>query len=254
MNILEKLHHLETFEGKLRTWTRARLAGVGTFALALAMVLALLISEKSPLLPTPHRSVGWNSAALISSTHPVWDSARDTIPVIERDGIPITTVRDEPDGPVGLSMNSEVVLTDPLAKVAQAFNKYLEAHQEFAIVTSGYRSPQTQLDIIKQRIDERDADSRFPKLDDATVADVSIWLRAWHWLVRRHVPVNAPLAVEGANVSMHTKGRAMDFISDNLDHLRSMLADFERSKYAKEAPMHITAIVREPGCVHINLA
>ena len=143
--------------------------------------------------------------------------------------------------------------TDKLAAVAHAFDQYLDAHREFAIITSGKRTPENQLDIIKQRIDERDADSRFPKLDEATVADTKIWLRAWHWLVRRHVPVNAPEEIDGAKVSMHTKGRAMDFISDNLDQMRSMLADFARSKYANEAPMHITAIVREPGCVHINL-
>jgi hypothetical protein len=61
--------------------------------------------------------------------------------------------------------------------------------------------------------------------------------------------------VPGAQVrtSMHLKGLAMDFISDNLDHTRAMLADFAHSKYASAAPLHIIGIVREPGCVHINL-
>ena len=191
--------------------------------------------------------------ATLTLTEKTVDSVQGPQPIQYRNGIPITQVRDVPVDSVGLSVNPEVVLTDKLAKVANAFDDYLKAHNEFAVITSGYRSPETQLDIIKERIDERNADSRFPKLDDASVADVNIWLRAWRWLARRHVPVNAPEAVGGANVSMHTKGQAMDFISDDLDHLRSMFASFERSKYSKEAPMHITAIVREPGCVHINL-
>ncbi len=255
---MKKLKDLIQFEKKLegeiqanvRKWTGGRLAGLGTFVLALSLGLALLISNQSSLLPTrSHRSVVWDSAATALSD----DTAVATPVVTFRDGIPVTIVRDAPVDSLGLSMNSEVVLTDSLAEVAHAFNEYLVAHGQFAIITSGKRTPQDQLDIIKERIDEHGADNRFPKLDDATVADTKIWLRAWHWLVRRHVPVNAPEEVDGARVSMHTKGLAMDFIADNLDHARDMLAAFARSKYAKEAPMHITAIVREPGCVHINL-
>lgn len=229
----------------VRKWTRSRLAGLGSLILAAALILAFLISNQSTLLPSHGNQQG--------SAFPTVEYDTATPVVSYRNGIPITLTRGEPVDSNGLSMNSEVVLTDKLAEVAHAFDNYLNAHDEFAIITSGYRSPQTQLDIIKERIEEHNADSRFPKLDDATLADVHIWLRAWHWLARRHVPVNAPLAVNGANVSMHTKGQAMDFISDDLDHLRSMLANFEHSKYAKQAPMQITAIVREPGCVHINL-
>ncbi len=257
MKTLKNLNQFEQeledrIEQKIRRWSRGRLAGLGTFVLALAMVLALLISDKSDrLLPAKQRSaISWSlssNAQRFAATQP------DTQAVTERYGIPITIVRDHPNADTGLSMNSEVILTNKLAAVAHAFDQYLDAHREFAIITSGERTPQGQLDIIKQRIDEHNADAKFPNLDDATVADTKIWLRAWHWLVRRHVPVNAPAAVDGADVSMHTKGLAMDFISDNLDQMRAMLAGFARSKYASEASLHITAIVREPGCVHINL-
>ncbi|HET6402726.1 MAG TPA: hypothetical protein VFH95_15180 [Candidatus Kapabacteria bacterium] len=257
MKTLKDLNQFEQqledrIEQKIRKWSRGRLAGVGTFLLALAMVLALLISNKSDqLLSNRERpQAAWN---ISSGAQSFVASQADTQAVTERYGIPITVVRDHPNADTGLSMNSEVILTGKLAAVAHAFDEYLDAHGEFAIITSGKRTPQNQLDIIKQRIDERNADSKFPNLDEATVADTKIWLRAWHWLIRRHVPVNAPAAVDGADVSMHLKGRAMDFISDNLDQMRAMLAGFARSKYAQEAPLHITAIVREPGCVHINL-
>lgn len=236
----DKIYHA------IRKWTRVRMAGLSpVILLAFAMVMAVLISDHSSVLSSPKRGL---MAAIVQS-----DTA-EAVPIITyRYGIPITVVRDKPNADTGLNLNSEVALTDRLAAVAHAFDRYLDAHGEYAIITSGYRSPATQLDIIKERIDEHDASSRFPKLDDASVADIHVWLRAWRWLAHRHVPVNAPLAVDGANVSMHTKGRAMDFISSNLDRMRDMLAGFARSKYAREAPLHITAIVREPGCVHINL-
>ncbi len=182
-------------------------------------------------------------------------SMADSVPQT-KDGIAITTRRDAPNQEIGISVNSEVTLTDQLAAVGKAFGKYLEAHDAWAVITSGKRTSEGQLDIIKERIVERGAEAKFPNLEDASVADWKTWLKAWQWLRRRHVPVNAPAAVPGADVrtSMHLEGRAMDLISDNLDHLRGMLADFSRSKFARNAPLHITAIVREPGCVHINLA
>jgi hypothetical protein len=255
MKTLKKIKQLENqMEGKIRKWNRGRLAGFGSFALGLALVLALLISDKSTtLLPPSQRPVvSWN---LDSSGQSYLKPTIDTQAITERNGIPITTVRDEPVANVGISMNPEVVLTDSLVGVAKAFNTYLLAHQEFAVITSGKRTSEGQLDIIKERIAERGADSKFPRLEDATVANTKIWLRAWEWLRRRRVPVNAPAEVPGAQVrtSMHLKGLAMDFISDNLDHTRAMLADFAHSKYASAAPLHIIGIVREPGCVHINL-
>jgi hypothetical protein len=53
---------------------------------------------------------------------------------------------------------------------------------------------------------------------------------------------------------MHLKGMAMDFIATSLDQLDKWFVDFSKSKYGKDAALRITGIVREPGCIHINLA
>jgi hypothetical protein len=174
-------------------------------------------------------------------------------PQVGDDGIPITMERNEPVEGYSISKNPEVILTEKQTDFVQAFGDYLASRNEWAIVTSGKRTSESQLAIIKQRIEEKGAEKKFPKLEEASVADVKIWLAAWKWLRARRVPVNAPAAVRGASVSQHLSGRAMDFISDDLDELRSLVAGFAKSKYAKQADFKITAIVREPGCVHINV-
>ncbi|GEM_PF-2192793 len=266
-NDITKFEHdleakIEQFEGKieqkLSKWKRGRMAWIGSFVLALSLGIALLISShaavftNSPMLDQSHTLA---VAQWVTDSTTSDQAAISNQPAIDSNGIEITLDHNLPVENASISRNPEVVLTSSQAKVVKAFGDYLNAHDAFAIVTSGKRTSEQQLDIIKERISEHGADSKFPHLEQATLADTKIWLRAWQWLRRKHVPVNAPAEVPGADVrtSMHLKGLAIDFISDNLDHLRSMLADFSRSKYATEAPLKITGIVREPGCVHINL-
>jgi hypothetical protein len=196
-----------------------------------------------------------NSHAQVSvaSAHTLMQMDTSHVPQIGDDGIAITIQRNAPVDGYSIAKNPEVVLTDKQTEVVRAFADYLASKDEWAIVTSGKRTSESQLGIIKQRIEEKGAEKKFPKLEDADVADTKIWLAAWKWLRAKRVPVNAPAAVPGANVSMHLTGHAIDFISDDLDHLRSLVAGFMKSKFAKEADYQISAIVREPGCVHINV-
>jgi hypothetical protein len=155
-----------------------------------------------------------------------------------------------------ITKNPEVTLTADQIDFEKNFGSYLGAIGQKVVVTSGERSPEGQLDLIKQRIEEHNATAQFPELSNATLADTSMWLKAWQWLRARHVPVNAPAEVEGVrvNVSNHLKGLAVDFIGpQGLDRLRSQIAGFQRSKFGRAAKLAVTAIVREPGCVHVNL-
>jgi hypothetical protein len=123
-------------------------------------------------------------------------------------------------------------------------------------VTSGARTPQHQLSIIKSKVREVGATRRFPELRRATVSKPGTWVRAWQYLRAMHVPVYAPKVAPGVSgeISNHTKGLAVDLISGSLDHLHEMVASFAHSSFAAMSPLRVVSIAREAGCVHINLA
>ena len=230
-------------------WTHTHILGFSSFILAISVALVLLIAGKSTKVRADERSV-------ICIMAPSGVSHFDAPPSHSlQNEIPATIERNVPVQSTGISKNPDVVLTDAQAKFVKAFNDYLVERGEYAIVTSGKRTSDEQLGIIKERVEERGAGYKFPKLEEATVVDTKIWLKAWQWLRSRHVPVNAPAEVPGVDVrtSMHLKGLAIDFIASNLDHLRNWLTSFARSKYVGLSELQIAGIVREPGCVHVNL-
>jgi hypothetical protein len=238
---------------KIGKWKHAHIVGFSIFIMALSFAMVLLIAGKSTKVRADDSSVIY-----LESPNKASNATSFKMPPAitkPQDEIPTTVERNVPVSAVGISKNSEVNLTDAQVAFIKAFNDYLVSKGNYAIVTSGKRTSDQQLNIIKDRVVEHGASSKFPKLEEATVADTKIWLKAWQWLRRKRVPVNAPAAVPGADVatSMHLKGLAIDFISSDLDNLRSWLATFAHSSYAKESKLHIAAIVREPGCVHVNL-
>ena len=242
-------HRVVNIERRIQKWMYGYIFGFGSLVIGLSIVLGLFIAGKSTVVRADESSVIYIAAPKMAMP------LNPPKPHSLQDEIPTTVERNVPVSDVGISKNSEVVLTDSQARFVKAFNDYLVDRGEYAIVTSGIRTGDGQLDIIKDRIEERGASSKFPKLEEATILDTKIWVKAWQWLRARHVPVNAPAEVPGVDVrpSMHLKGLAIDFISSNLDNLRSWLASFARSKYAKESDLEVASIVREPGCVHVNL-
>jgi hypothetical protein len=154
----------------------------------------------------------------------------------------------------GIAKRAGVQLTKQQATFVSKFGAYLNSVGESAVVTSGARSPEHQLSIIKSKVREAGATRKFPKLARASVSRPSTWLAAWDWLRARHVPVNAPASAGGeAQASNHIKGLAVDMISGSLDHLRNLVLGFASSVYAMHSPLKVASIAREPGCVHVNL-
>jgi hypothetical protein len=154
----------------------------------------------------------------------------------------------------GIVKRAGVQLTAKQAAFASKFGQYLKSVGETAVITSGTRSQQHQLSIIKARVNSIGAARKFPELRNATAQRPSTWLRAWDYLRARHVPVYAPSSAGGeALASNHTKGLAIDFISGSLDHLASLVRSFSHSHLAMLSPLRVASIAREPGCVHVNL-
>lgn len=185
----------------------------------------------------------------ISST-----STAGWIALTRHDGIPVAGKRHR-SAHAALVKRPGVELTTKQAVFASKFGQYLKSRGESAVITSGARSPEHQLSIIKAKVRSIGATRRFPELRRATVSRTSSWLRAWDYLRARHVPVYAPNSAGGeALASNHTKGLAIDFISGSLDHLASLVRSFSYSHLAMLSPLRVASIAREPGCVHVNLA
>jgi len=241
-------------DSKIFKWTAGRIASLGSFVVAMVAAILFAIggmsfeSNANKFAAAEHISM---NASTVSHTYQKTRASFEPRKLEEQ--IPTTYERNEPVADVGISKNSEVILTDEQAKVVLAFNNYLKSRGQWAVVTSGKRTSENQLNIIKDKVADLGATQKFPQLEEASVMDTKIWLKAWQWLRAKHVPVNAPAAVPGASVSMHLKGQAIDFIAQDLDDLRSWFASYAKSSFAKQADLKITAIVREPGCVHVNL-
>lgn len=227
--------------------------GIGSLIVALVITMVLIVTGRPK-----QATAGIEEIMTIKSpeTTVTGQFQHMAIPVVLEDGFAVADDRGTPIANQVITKNPEVTLTADQIDFVKNFGQYLAAIGQKVVVTSGERSPEGQLDLIKQRIDERNATAQFPELATATLADTSMWLKAWQWLRARHVPVNAPAEVEGVrvNVSNHLKGLAVDFIGpQGLDRLRSQVIGFQRSKFGRAAKLAVTTIAREPGCVHVNL-
>jgi len=202
----------------------------------------------------------WRTDAPAMEIHRVRMPARAVIhstswiPLTKYDGIPVVTKKKKSTGRAAIVKRAHVQLTKKQAAFVSHLGQYLRSVGESAVVTSGARSPEHQLGIIKSKIQEVGATRQFPELKRATVKKTSTWMRAWEYLRSRHVPVNAPASAGGeAATSNHIKGLAVDFIAGSLDRLKDLIWGFAHSSFAKKSPLQVASIAREPGCVHVNL-
>lgn len=181
------------------------------------------------------------------------------VAIASNDNVPLAAGSHIPASPVGVSKRPEVNLTDDMAELAMSISKFMEKNNKYAILTSGVRSGESQLEIIKQRIEEKGGAKKHAGIFNATLQDTNVWVKAWNWLRAKRVPVNPPGDIRGKGgqivrkSSDHLKGKAMDLISPNLKDLHRMLVKYAASKEAKQQDLRIRAVVLEPYCVHIAL-
>ena len=178
------------------------------------------------------------------------EEAFPTVSISSHDGIPLTAG-------AGLYKRPGVMLTDELADFARDLSIYFSRNHFQAMITSGVRTGDRQLDIIKQRIVAYGMMNAFPGLANATVTDKEIWSPAWEWLKAHRVPVNPPADYmdDGGNMvgaSLHLKGLAIDVVADNLDALKDAIIAYANSgRFA--GGLRILGLTRERDCVHIAL-
>jgi uncharacterized protein YcbK (DUF882 family) len=245
------------------------LAGFITLFAALMIAIVALVSGKT-------KSAHADATTQLEIAAPVIASAGDTtdehahehsenesqsfeVAITKNDGLQLAASSHVPASPVGVSKRSEVKLTEDMAELSQALDNFLEKQRKYAIITSGVRSGESQLSLIKQRVQEKGGQKLHAGIFNATMKDSTVWAKAWRWLANKRVPINPPgdIVQNGRVVkrsSDHLKGMAMDLISPNLKDLHKTLTKFAASKEAKQADLRITAVVLEPYCVHLKFA
>ena len=244
--------------------------GAGSLGLILVVLSVILISGKSRKAQAHDRAVieitqpdqsEMLHAARLRAEAELGDvelgGLRDAGSPGLRTAAPIVLAANLPVGNGGLSTRPGVMLTPELANFASGLSTYCTEHHLNILITSGVRSSEGQLDIIKQKIIGAHMTGAFPGLMDATVADRAIWTPAWEWLKRQRIPVNPPadcIKHDGteAGASLHVKGLALDVIGGNLDALTHALVKFASSPEA-QGGLRMTSLTRERDCVHIAL-
>lgn len=247
--------------------------GASTLMLCASLLLVLLISGKS-------RKARAEDRAVIEIALPEETQVLHYHRLMELAAIPATTAPEANEDPLAIDMEAApapktvayktisaeaalsvrpgVMLTDDLATFADGLAQYLATHHFQATITSGVRSSDRQLEIIKEKIARAGMSRAFPKLAYASVMDVDAWMPAWEWLKSRRIPVNPPATVvksDGSEVgaSLHTKGLALDVVSGSLNALTQILVQYGNTQIPAGS-LHMTSLTRERDCVHIALA
>jgi hypothetical protein len=244
------------------------LAGFVMVFVALMITIITLVSGKT-------KSAHADATTQMEITAPVVATAGDTnahaghdhntiapsnqsfeVPITNNDGLALVKSSHIPAAPVGVSKRPEVRLTEEMAELSKSISEFMAKNNRYAIITSGVRSGESQLELIKQRVQEKGGQKLHANVFNATLKDSTVWTKAWRWLAQKRVPINPPAdIVEKGRVvkksSDHLKGQALDLISPNLKDLHKMLTRYAASKEAKQQDLKIRAVVLEPYCVHI---
>lgn len=153
-----------------------------------------------------------------------------------------------------------VIVTPAIQKVLNELEKYFEKADLKVSVTSGVRTPDSQLKIIVDKAKQYGLDKKYPSILNATVEDVDSWRDAWDELLNvKGFIVNPPKKTKckfgkraGKTVypSPHIQKKAFDLSGASLDSIKAVV-----EKYQKEGGS-ITQIKPETvnNCVHIQIS
>ena len=124
-------------------------------------------------------------------------------------------------------------------------------------LTSGVRSPESQLSIIRSEAIKRGIDKKYPSIRTATVDDIESWRRAWDELLNREgFIVNPPktttslITGRSYSPSPHIAGTAMDLSGADLDRI----ADVVRGYCQSGGAVSQILIERTNNAVHVGVA
>lgn len=179
------------------------------------------------------------------------------------------------DKNTNLLVREGVVLNPLLDKVAVKLDRFFAAANHYAYVTSGIRTAEDQLRIIKGYIERKKIVDEF--IENATVdsmvqyegKDIYSWQLGWSKLLNRGVIINPPLAAEvlldytnsrGENrkgsiiqPSAHFRGTCLD-IGGGSNTIGDETAIVQEAIDSKQILEIVSTVPeRENNCLHLNL-
>ena len=91
-----------------------------------------------------------------------------------------------------------VVLTDSILETISLLMPYFTEAKHYATITSGFRSPEAQLDLIKDYAQKHNIIKEYPdllgcSLQDKDRDDNYAWQKAWSKLLKLGIIINPPL-------------------------------------------------------------
>lgn len=171
-----------------------------------------------------------------------------------------------------LKVNSNVILNPLLEKVVVELDKYFEQANLKAVVTSGVRTPDDQLRIIRQFLVDKKLSTKYP---EAFQGDVNSklpngeysWQMGWSALLNAGIIINPPLRAmllmnyfnsagknrkgEYFNQTAHASGVCLD-IGGGGNGLNDELAVIETAKSDIDEIVD-WVVERNNNCLHLNL-
>lgn len=155
-----------------------------------------------------------------------------------------------------IAIRSGVKLTPETEKAVRALDGHFRRANLQVTLTSGYRSPEDQLRIIRDQAIKRGINRQYPSIETATVDNVESWLGAWDELLNRHgyivnPPRDASSRITGKRYqpSPHTRGVAFDLSGSDLDRIAAVVRDYCR----QGGPISQILIERTNNAVHVGV-
>lgn len=155
-----------------------------------------------------------------------------------------------------IAIRSGVKLTPETDKAVRELDGHFRCANLRVTLTSGYRSPEDQLRIIRDQAIKRGINRQYPSIETATVDNVESWLGAWDELLNRHgyvvnPPRDASSRITGKRYqpSPHTRGVAFDLSGADLDRIAGVVREYCR----QGGPISQILIERTNNAVHVGV-
>lgn len=155
-----------------------------------------------------------------------------------------------------ITIRSGVKLTPEVERVVRELDAEFRAANLRVTLTSGLRTPDDQLRIIRNEAIKRGVHLKYPAIQTATVDDVESWLGAWDELLNRigfivNPPRDARSRITGKSYrpSPHTRGEAFDLSGADLNQIANVVRGYCRRGGT------ISQILLEPknNAVHVGV-
>jgi hypothetical protein len=134
-----------------------------------------------------------------------------------------------------IQLNPRARLTAPIARAVGQLEPYFRNANLPVRLTSGYRSPQDQLELIKGKAIKYGLDKKYPSIQTATVDDVESWHSAWDELLHNYgyitnPPVSAVSRITGKRygASPHSTGKAFDLSGADLNRIAAVVQRYKK--------------------------